>query len=83
MTVVGDVLVSDIKVDLKETPNGCKELIFRSGDRFQAISITPLDTKEKIVGLLHTLAENIKHDELFTTYNERTSASVDLIKSTL
>lgn len=56
-------------------------LIFRAGDRFQAISFTPFDDKQKIVGLIHTLAENIAHDDHFG--EKADNQATDFLKATL
>jgi len=43
---------------------GQKELVFRFGDRYQAVAFNPAEKKEDVIHRLHDLAENIAHDIL-------------------
>jgi len=55
----------ELIVKIREGVQDSYELIFQSDNRFQAVNIKRKINKVELVRLLHNLADNIQHDDLF------------------
>ena len=56
--------MSKLKIIVKDSNVHGQELIFKFGDRYQAIALNETSTKQHVVNMLHDLAENIANDIL-------------------